>query len=197
MPEKTRTKNITIQQQEKLLRLLKFLIKFNLLAIPIWIILFLNIQLTPLKEITAAIIFGFLQILGIPATLNGTLLTLQAIDGTFAAQILWICIGWESMYILFALIFATDFSLSRKVSGLVFLPIIYGINILRIVFILSFIVIFGSTYFDLLHTIWSFIFAALLLMFWFYWMRNSRLSLQKKSIQGLRLQRSQAKPRKK
>jgi exosortase/archaeosortase family protein len=161
-------------KHEQLMRILVFVIKLALLSIPIWIIVGLNLQFPVFKEVTTGIIYHTLKGLGINAQLNDTALTIPAADGIFTVNLNWVCAGWESMYIFFALVMATDFSLRKKARGMIFLPAIFFINIFRIVFVLLLVNVYGAAYFDALHVAWTFVLAVILLLLWYVWMRKFR-----------------------
>jgi len=166
-----RRKKALDEKHEQLIRLLKFVVKFSLLAIPVWLILIFNMQVPVLKDITAAIVYWVIKGLSINAMLSGTTITIPTIDGVFAVNLNWVCVGWESMYIFFALVFATDFVIRKKIRGMVLLPLIYAVNITRIVSTLVLVSSYGSGLFDILHNTWTFIFAAILLFLWWVWLK--------------------------
>ena len=154
------------------LRILTFLIKFNLLAIPLYLIIVSGFQLGFLKDVTADFTFHMLRLTGIDASIAGNIISIPAENGVFAARIDWDCTGWKSMFALFALIFATDFSLRKKMRGLVLIPAVYLVNLLRIWFMFLFVSDFGLAYYDIVHaTVWSWGLILTVLIFWVVWMR--------------------------
>ena len=137
-------------------KILVFLIKFNLFAIPLYLIIISGFQLSFLKDLTTDISFFLLKFTGIDASLSGNIISIPIKDGSFAATIDWDCTGWKSMLALFALIFATDFSLRKRLYGLVFIPLVYLVNLLRIWFMFYFVSSFGLLYYNIVHTlVWS------------------------------------------
>jgi exosortase/archaeosortase family protein len=164
------------EQQKNLLRMLDFLVKLSILAIPLWFIIFFNLQIVKFKEITAGIVYADLKFFGIPAELKDTFLSIPAKDGLFAVNLNWVCSGWESVYIFFALVFATDLALGKKLRAMIYLPFIYLINIFRIISVLLMIYFFGSKWFDILHIAWTFILTTIILWIWWTWLKKDSKS---------------------
>ncbi len=182
MPAKKKTKPSKKQhfygfwhREEKHYRILKFLIKFNLFALPLYVLLVLDWQSGWLQTFTADITYNLLQATGIAAERTGNFIAIQLQNGTWGAFINWDCTGWKSFLALFALVMATDFPLKKKAKGLaVLLPALFAVNILRIVFMFHFARGFDLAYFELVHaTIWSWGLIAAILVFWVAWMRHS------------------------
>jgi len=151
----------------------KFILKFNLLAIPMYIVLLLRMEIQQLKDITAGIVFFVLQSTGIDvAMLPNNLISIPISGGSWAAFIDWDCTGWKSMYALFALIFATNFSARKKFYGLLLLPLVYIINIARIWFMFFYVSNYGLAYFSIVHAfVWSWGLIAVILILWVLWIR--------------------------
>jgi len=161
------------QLNRKLLRMLVFLIKFNLFAIPLYLIILSGFQWAFLKEATAGSVFVMLRISGIDASIENSYIAVPMSNGSFVASIDWDCTGWKSMFALFALIFATDFPLRRKLAGLVLLPVIYSINLVRIWFMFFFASVYGLAYYSILHaTIWSLGLITAILILWIIWLKK-------------------------
>ena len=168
--KKSSKKHFFIIDKKQGFQLLRFLIKFNLFAIPLYIILISGFQLDLLKDITAGLSFLLLKATGIDAALSGNLISLPT--SSFAASIDWDCTGCKSMLAFFALVFATDFPIRKKLYGLLFVPLIYIVNLLRIWFMFFFVANFGLAHYDILHsTIWSWGLIAAILIFWLVWMK--------------------------
>src|SRR3989344_6345859 len=110
-------------------RVLKFFIKLNIFAIPLYLILITTYQSAEFMQFTASASYGIMKATGIPATIDGTLIKIPLDNGSFAAYVSWDSTGLKSLLAFFALVFATDFSWRKKMYGLFFLPIIYFINI--------------------------------------------------------------------
>ena len=147
----------TAKKNKRLYSAAKFLIKFNFFAIPMYVVMFFGLEIQFLKDMTANIVFFFLKTAGMNAILMpGNLITIPIAGGNWAAFIDWDCTGWKSMYALFALMFASDFEKRKKVLGLLLIPLVYFINIIRIGFMFFYVSSFGLTNFAVVHTlIWS------------------------------------------
>jgi len=153
-------------------RVLKFFIKLNIFAIPLYLILITTYQSAEFMQFTASASYGIMKATGIPATIDGTLIKIPLDNGSFAAYVSWDSTGWKSLLAFFALVFATDFSWRKKLYGLFFLPIIYFINVLRIVFMFYAVHNFGAESFDFFHaTLWSWGLIFTILLFWVIWLR--------------------------
>src|SRR3989344_2790729 len=112
---------------KQLMRVLKFIVKFNLFAIPLYLVL-----------IT----------------------------------------GWKSMLALFALIMATDFRLKRKAFGMILIPVVFFINLLRILFMFFWVKTFDLAHYQTLHSlIWSCGLILTIVLLWFVWMKYDFLKI--------------------
>jgi len=162
-------------RKEKQYRILKFLIKFNIFALPLYLLLLTDWQSGWLQSFTADITYNLLQATGIAAERTGNFIAIQLQNGSWGAFINWDCTGWKSFLALFALIMATDFPLKKKAKGLaILLPALFLVNIIRIVFMFHFARGFDLAYFDVVHaTIWSWGLIAAILVFWVLWMKHS------------------------
>lgn len=164
---------------KRLIRALVFLFRFNLFAIPLYLMLLSGFQLALLKDITSYTAYGMLKITGIEAEISGSVITVPAEGGFFLASVDWDCTGWKSMLALFALIFATDFPLRRKMAGLVLIPAVYIINLIRIWFMFFFVSNFGVAYYSFVHaTIWSLGLMAAVLGLWVLWLKTDLSNLK-------------------
>ncbi|MFH0832448.1 MAG: archaeosortase/exosortase family protein [Candidatus Aenigmatarchaeota archaeon] len=156
----------------KLKRILGFLLKFNIFAIPLYLIILSGFQSPFLINLTTDFSFSLIHFSGIDATRNG-LISVPTQDGEFAASIDWDCTGWKSMLALFALIFATDFGLRKKLYGLALIPVVYAVNIARIWFMFFYVSSFGTAHYQFVHaTVWSWGLILTILVLWVVWMRR-------------------------
>lgn len=173
MRKKSRTrKNALIARNKKLRSVLRFLVKFNLFAIPLYLILVSGYQSKLLMDATTDISYALISA-AMPAERNGPLMIIPAEGGSWSAYVSWDSTGWKSMLALFALVFATEFPLRKKIIGLAFIPFVYMINILRIWFMFFFVHNYGTGGFPLVHaTIWSWGLIITILLFWIAWMKK-------------------------
>jgi exosortase/archaeosortase family protein len=165
-------KNRESKRTKESRRVLIFLAKFNIFAIPLYAILLSGFQLVQLMQLTTHLAFAFLRLTGINAELHGDIISVPVSNGNFGAYVSWDSTGWKSMLALLALIFATDFPSRKKLVGLMLLPAVYLINILRIWF-MFFIVTVNVAYFEFAHlTVWSWGLIFSILALWVLWMKK-------------------------
>lgn len=163
------------RSQQRHHRILRFLVKFNLFAAPLYLLLLLDWQSAWLQTATADITMALLDATGIAAERAGNLISIPVLNGTWGAFINWDCTGWKSFLALFALVMATDFGMKKKAKGLaILLPALFIVNIGRILFMFHFAAGFDLAYFEVAHAVvwsWGLIFA--ILAFWAAWMRRN------------------------
>ncbi len=165
IPEKKRNRNQA--------RTLNFLIRLNIFAIPLYIILFLNLQVVELQEIVANITMYFLRAAGFNPSISDLLISIPIRNGFWGAVITWDCTAWKSMLAFFALVMATDHKSRSKWKGLViFIPLIFIVNLVRIFFMFFYVRTFDLQYYDVVHGIvWSWGLIITILAFWVVWMK--------------------------
>ena len=163
LPEKLKKNN------PRLYEVLKFIVKFNLLSIPLYIFLILNIEFVELQLATAQITETLLHATGVNAIRDGITLIVPVSGGFWSAQIIWDCIGWKSILLFLALVFATSFD--KKKYALLFIPFIVLVNILRIWFMFFYVHNYGLANYDFIHAVvWSWGLLITVLLFWFVWL---------------------------
>lgn len=159
-------------RNEKLVRILWFLIKFNIFAIPLYIIMFTGFTIYGLQEFLANIVTILLNSTGIPASLSGINIIIPVVGGFFSAEITWDCVGWKSLLTFLALVFATDFSIRKKLLAMLLLPLIFIINIIRLWFMFFYVYNYGVENYPIIHaTIWSWGLIAVILILWILWLK--------------------------
>lgn len=165
-------KSLFWKRNEKWVRVLRFLILFNLFAIPLYAIMFSQAHVYEFQKFTADTVFGLLRIAGYNPTINDLTIAIPVQHGQWGAVIDWDCVGWKSMLAFFALVFATDFSLRKKLWGMIFIPLIYAVNVFRIFLMFAYVKDYGLAYYDIVHQfIWSWGLIMVILVVWYYWMR--------------------------
>ncbi|MBS3050613.1 MAG: exosortase/archaeosortase family protein [Candidatus Aenigmarchaeota archaeon] len=165
----------------KFIRLLKFFIKFNLFAIPLYVILYEGWTLPALQRAVADFTMYALTALGLDPSINDLVISIPVRNGDWAAVINWDCTGWKSLLAYFALVMATDYPNKRKALGLLLLPAIFAVNLLRIIFMFVYVHVFDLANYQLVHAvIWSWGLILTILALWLVWMRwDFRKLLQK------------------
>lgn len=175
-----RKKQKFIITNKDLILIVKFLILFNIFLIPFYVILLSGAELYELKVFTADVTYSLLDSSGMNPERDGLLVSIPIKDGKWAASMDWDCTAWKSMLAFFALVmavgFTANFTWKKKLIGLIFIPIIYFVNILRIWFMFFFVKAYDLAYFDIVHAIvWSWGMIFVILVFWFLWMKYIRI----------------------
>lgn len=164
-------------RRRRLVDALIFLIKFNLLAIPLYILLYLNFSYQPLQNLVAFLSYKTLKMLGIQVSLSGSLLTVVEGFKISLVEISMDCTGWKSLYALAALTIATPgFKTKRKAIFLILaLPFVFFVNIFRIAITSYLSLVLEPVSFGLFHDIfwqWGLILAVLGV--WVLWLKYEK-----------------------
>ena len=159
---------------KNLLEVLIFLLKFNLLAIPLYLILLLDLSFPPLQNFLATLVTFFLRVLGYNAINKNFTISIFHLNELNQIEISWDCTGWKSLYALFALTLATPANLNKKIKFLlVSLPAIFLINLIRILSTIILVLIYSFNYFEVIHAFfwrWSLLF--IVILSWFIWVKG-------------------------
>lgn len=148
--------------RKKLLKTLMFLVKFNLLAIPLYIVMWLNLSLPVLQNFLSYAAVTVINSIGYKIDPNNIEITMD-------------CIGWKSMYVLTALVFATAKSdVKNKIKFLLFsLPVVFIINFARIISIILVAISYGLEAGMAVDSfLWSSGMIAVVLIIWYLWLRD-------------------------
>ncbi len=173
-----------LERRKKLLATLIFLIKLNLLAIPLYILLYIDFSLPPLQTFLAFSISSTLSFFKFPVTSEGknifVFLKEEENYKIIPFEISMDCTGWKSMYLLTALVFASSFNLKRNLKILaISLPILFIINFLRIVSTIAIALIFGFEFFEITHNIlWREGTIFIVILIWYLWLRKIKYKLK-------------------
>jgi exosortase/archaeosortase family protein len=181
MVKKTKKTNTL---RKKLLIVIKFLIIFNLLAIPLYVAMNFNFSYIPLQKFLTSASIYFIEMFGYHATLiDDSFCNVPSISinkNTEPICISWDCTGWKSMYVLTALAIATP--LIGWKSKLKFLgigiPIIFVINYLRITTTMLIALKFGWQYLDVVHNfLWREGLILAVVLIWYIWLRKEKYNI--------------------
>jgi exosortase/archaeosortase family protein len=181
MAKRLQRKKTLVIDEERLKTVLKFIIIFNVLSLPMYLIMYLNYSYTPLQIFLTDVSYKFLNSLGYDTQLvRNTFCVVETIKVPNLIQpicISWDSTGWKSMYALFSLALATPIVTYRKKLRflIIGLPTIFVLNILRIVTTIILSINFGEQYFEVVHTVlWreGLIFAVVGI--WFFWLWKER-----------------------
>jgi exosortase/archaeosortase family protein len=150
-----------------------FLIKFNLLAIPLYVVLAANVQFYWLQAITADIVYLSLNFFGFSPAINGILISIPIQGGSWAGLINSACTGWKSAFLFFALVMASHKKINKKLMAMIVIPTIFLVNVVRIVF-MFWVAQTNLLYFEIIHSLlWSWGLVAIVLGLWVVWLRLS------------------------
>lgn len=160
----------------RLFAISRFLLRFNVYAIPLYAVILSAYQSEQMIAATADLVDIFLSAAGVDFTRNGLLFSVPVQYGSWAAVINWDCVGWKSLLAVFALVMATDYPMRKKLKGLaVLLPAVYIANILRIVFLIWYAWAFDIAYFAIVHAVlWSWGMVLIVTVSWASWLRTAR-----------------------
>jgi exosortase/archaeosortase family protein len=166
----------TAKKYRKQIKLLNFLIRLNIFAIPLYVILILDLSLPQLQHAVADITFYLLSAAGFDPAISGLLISIPITNGSWAAFISWDCTAWKSMLAFLALVMATDYKSKSKWKGLaIFIPAIFVVNILRIFFMFYFVKTYDLAYYAFVHAVvWSWGMIFVILAFWLIWLKKMK-----------------------
>jgi exosortase/archaeosortase family protein len=165
-----------------------FLVKLNVLAIPLYLITFYGLSYEPLQVAIATMTKSFLNAIGYDFAQQGSLISGVAGGARIDVQVSWDSTGWKSLYVITILALATPGIIWRsKMRFLaIALPAIFAANFVRIITTLLISFSFGMQYFDIVHELlWSAGMIAVVLGIWAFWLHKKRIIFTKtKSILG-------------
>jgi len=183
MKEKTK-KSSKFFNKKKFETIAWFLIKFNLLAIPLYLAMYFNFSYPPLQNFLTAASVPFIELFGYETSLiNSSNCNIPSIFGIGFEEpicISWDSTGWKSMYALAALAIATPVAAwKRKLKFLgIGLPLVFLINYLRIVTTILIALKFGWGYFDIVHTfLWREGLILAVVAIWYIWLRKEKYNI--------------------
>ena len=158
-------------REKKLLSILIFLIKFLILAIPLYLISLLN--LFPFQLLTAQLSILISKFIGIPTTL-----VIERTPAILISNIKLIidsaCTGYRSIIAFASLVLASPKKRKEKLRAFLFLPFIYSLNVLRISFLSIWAFLIGNNFFEFVHTIlWREFFIFSIIFLWIFWLNQN------------------------
>lgn len=162
-----------------------FLLKFNLLALPLYALMYSNFSLPQLQFFLTDVLYSLLKALGYEIAKDGFMLGLLSGSTIATIKIDMDCTGWKSMYALAALIIATP-AIATPATGssavggykkLKFLALglasLFLINIARLLTTIAFVYHFGLQHLDLVHTmLWREGLILAVAAIWYLWLRK-------------------------
>jgi len=164
-------------EQARLYRSFVFLVRLVVLALPLYIIIMLGVDMHLLQLAAAAHSALLLNLMGQTVILQGTGITM---GNGFQFFIIDDCTGWKSMILLFALVLAIPgvAMRDRGLALLVGIPLVWAANLARIAGIVQAQSAWGTqTALSLHNTLFQAFMVAVVLVIWLAW-----LLMQKKGI---------------
>jgi len=152
-------------------RALWFVIKLNMLALPMYLAVYFGLQSEGFQQLWAAGLSQSLSSLGYETSLEGHNIGVKSGQSLYQINLSWDSTGWKSLYAMFALVFASGIGgLRQKITFLAFaLPAIAFLNLLRVVTTSLVYVNYGLGGFDLVHGfLWSTMMIAAVVGMWYY-----------------------------
>lgn len=149
---------------------LMFLLKLNLLAIPLYLIVTLGFTVPQFQHAWAYVLGGSLNLLGYEAVVEGSMIGVKAGDSLMVLELSWDSTGWKSLYALTALVMASGVAtLKGKAKFLAFgLPLVALLNLIRIVSTSALSIELGFIYFDFIHGfLWSTVMIGFVVGIWY------------------------------
>lgn len=147
-----------------------FLVKLNILAVPLFLAVHFGASVPQFQDIWAALLNQSLSSLGYETVLNGHIIGLGSEGTIYQIEFSWDSTGWKSLYAMTILVFASGVgSLSGKLRFLAFaLPLIFFINFFRVVSTILVSLAFGFEVFDFVHTfLWGSMMVVLVVAIWY------------------------------
>lgn len=142
----------------RLKSVLWFLVKLNVLAVPLYLISYFGYSVPEFQNIWAQILSGAMNAFGYTNTVLGHTIGTKVGDSIQQIDFSWDSTGWKSLYAMAALVFASGVGALRyKLKFLAWmLPLVFFVNFLRVFSTVVFSINFGFDYFDLVHGfLWS------------------------------------------
>jgi exosortase/archaeosortase family protein len=144
----------------------------NALSVPLYLMLYLNFSLPPLQDLVAGISAALMRVMGFQVLLNGFLIGLLFDSKNYTFEIGMDCTGWKAIYFLTALAASTPKSGRLKFLGLA-LPLLFILNIFRIVSTIALSLHLGIGFLEIIHSIfWRIGLIGVVIVLWLIWCKG-------------------------
>lgn len=177
-----------IKDTQKLELVADFLIKFNLLAIPMYLILIHGFQFYPMQSVLTDVVYTTFKSSGYWIERSDLKLMLFAPaepPGPPRVETLVMgfdCTAWKTMYAFAALVIASPVAGKRKKLNFIILGslLLFGLNIVRLITTVFAAYTIGFESLNFMHTIlWREGLIIALIALWFMWLKNQKNNISK------------------
>ncbi|MBI2085517.1 MAG: exosortase/archaeosortase family protein [Candidatus Aenigmarchaeota archaeon] len=160
------------KEQSRLWYVFVFLVRIMLLSIPLYVILWANPSMEFIQYAVRDSAILAANLIGIETKTDGFYINLNTVDGPVSIDIGADCTGWKSAIAYLALVLAVPRVKNKKrLVAMVGIPIIYAVNIGRIVFLLWAAVNMGFGYFRVFHEyLWKLGMSLAVIAVWYVWL---------------------------
>lgn len=171
-------------REKKQLFLLVFLLRFLAFALPLWALLLLGVESYSIEKATARLVYLLIIALGYPAEftehMSPELLVPAVTLPGLQVGIIWDCVGWKSVLALLSLVWAVPGVENKKrLRALWLVPILLGLNVVRLATTIIAGYLWGGGAFDLVHlTLWRYGMMSIILLLWVWWMKKESVLLR-------------------
>jgi exosortase/archaeosortase family protein len=164
-----------LQKKEVMKEVLIFLLKFNLFLIPFYAIIYFELSVHPLQTSFTNLIASILRSMNYPVKTREYYLFIG--NDEFPIEISMDCLGWKSIYSLFALLFATSARTKDRLKFLaIWIPVLLLVNILRVLITLLVGLNFGIQYLEFIHTfLWQQVMVVAIVIIFYIWLRKGKI----------------------
>ena len=170
--KKRKKRNKKCAFRSRLLNTLRFLLFFNVLSLPLYFFSRLDFPLYGLQHSVASLTTFLLGVAGFDAHAQNNLISVHTPSGMFAGFIDRECTGAKMMLGFLALCFATQEATRKKLKSLLFLPLIYFANVLRVFSVFLLVCFFGAESFEFVHNvIFNTLAVLVIIAMWIGWMK--------------------------
>ena len=167
------------QKKKVMIDVFFFLVKFNLYLIPFYAIIYFDIDFYPQQIAFTNFLAWVLKALNYPVETSGFMMFIG--ESKISIDISRDCIGWKSVYSIFALVFATTAKIKDKLKFLaVWMPVLFIINIFRVLITMLVGLNFGYQYIEFIHTfLWQQVMILAVLAVFYLWLKKRKLLVRK------------------
>ncbi|MFH0889964.1 MAG: exosortase/archaeosortase family protein [Candidatus Aenigmatarchaeota archaeon] len=168
------------RKQAKLWVITVFLARVAMFSLPLYFILWINPSFAFLQYAVRDNVVYLSNAAGIEINVDGFDLNLNTINGPMIINIAEDCTGWKAVLAYVALVFAVPGTENRKrLIGLAGVPVIYAINVARIVFLVLVASNMGLGDFRLFHELLLKLgMSAAIFGAWYIWMAKTEVKIK-------------------